>query len=361
MNRQGVTLQDIAVRTGVSKVTVSYVLNDRETRVRISDQTRQRVLTAAREMGYYPNAVARALARRRTDTVTLVMQAPSVFSGGSGFINEMMHGVLDAANTLGYDLLLHTKSLPGVMDEVRALTDGRADGLLILRDLGDPLVSELRARRLPCVSLFSRSEEPGACFVDCDNVTGGRLATEYLLDLGHRRIGFISGPPASSAVRDRYQGILSALATRGLEPNPEWNCTITFAPGNCAPLVALMRRPDAPTALVAWSDEVALGAMAALRDELGLRSPEDVSIIGFDGTEALCERSLPRLTSVRQPIYDISRQAMRLLVSLIQGEPPVETQALFPPELALRDSCASPASFVSSSSSLNHPHVGRTQ
>jgi LacI family transcriptional regulator len=332
--------------------------------VRISDQTRQRVLTAAREMGYYPNAVARALARRRTDTITLVMQAPSVFSGGSGFINEMMHGVLDAANTLGYDVMLHTKPLPGVMDEVQALTDGRADGLLVLRDLGDPLVAELQARRFPCVSLFSRSEEPGACFADCDNFAGGKLATEYLLDLGHRRIGFIGGPPASSAVRDRYQGLVCALSERGLEPNPAWNCTITFAPGNCAPLVALMRRPDAPTALFAWSDEVAIGAMAALREELGLRVPDDVSVIGFDGTEALCDRNQPRLTSVRQPIYDIAHQAMRLLVSQIQGEPLAETQVLFPPELALRESCAPPPSSVSTSSSassLIHPHVGRTQ
>jgi DNA-binding LacI/PurR family transcriptional regulator len=314
-------------------------------------------------MGYHPNAVARALARRRTDTVTLVMLAPSVFSGGSGFINEMMYGVLDAANTLGYDLMLHTKSLPGVMDEVRALTDGRADGLLVLRDLGDPLVAELQARRFPCVSLFSRSEEPGACFADCDNFAGGKLATEYLLDLGHRRIGFVGGPPASSAVRDRYQGVVCALSERGLEPDPAWNCTV-FGPRDCAPLIALMRRPDAPTALFAWSDEVAIGAIAALRDELGLRVPEDVSVIGFDGTEALCERNLPRLTSVRQPIYDIAHQAMRLLVSLIQGVPLAETQVLFPPEIALRDSCAPPPLSLSSSSSvssLTHPHVGRTQ
>jgi LacI family transcriptional regulator len=255
---------------------------------------------------------------------------------------------------------LHTKSLPGVMDEVRALTDGRADGLLLLRDLGDPLVAELQARGFPCVSLFSRSEEPGACFADCDNFAGGKLATEYLLDLGHRRIGFLAGPPASSAVRDRYQGVVCALSERGLEPDPAWNCTV-FGRGDCAPLVAMMGRPNAPTALFAWSDEVALGAMAALRDELGLRIPQDVSVIGFDGTEALCERSVPRLTSVRQPIYDISRQAMRLLVSLIQGEPPAETQVLFPPELGLRDSCAPPPPTVSTSSSLTHPNVGRTQ
>ena len=118
MRRQGVTLQDIAIRTGVSKVTVSYVLNGRETGVRISDQTRQRVLSVARDLGYQPNAVARALARRCTDTVTLVMQSPGVFSGGSSFVLEMMHGVLDAANSLGYDLLLHTKTLPSVAQEV---------------------------------------------------------------------------------------------------------------------------------------------------------------------------------------------------------------------------------------------------
>src|ERR1051326_6495484 len=104
MGKRGITIQDVAQRTGVSKVTVSYVLNGRETGIRISDATRQRVLRAAKELGYHPNALARGLARRRTDTLALVMQTPRIFSGWSGFINALMRGTLDQANALGYDL-----------------------------------------------------------------------------------------------------------------------------------------------------------------------------------------------------------------------------------------------------------------
>ena len=342
--RQGVTLQDIANRTGVSKVTVSYVLNGRETGVRISDTTRQRVLSVARDLGYQPNAVARALARRCTDTVTLVMQFPSVFAGGSSFVLEMMHGVLDAANALGYDLLLHTKNVPDAAQEMQALTDGRADGILVLRNLGDPLTKELQSRNFPWVSLFSRSEEPGAYFVDCDNVTGGRIATEYLLSLGHERIGFIGGSAGSSAVRDRYRGFTDSLTAHDLTPNPEWNAEIGYARADFAPLEKILRGTNAPTALFLWSDDVAVEAISFLRDKMGMRVPEDVSLIGFDGSETLGERSVPRLTTIRQPIYAIAERALQLLVARIRDAGAMETQILLPPELLIRESCAPPHS-----------------
>jgi LacI family transcriptional regulator len=340
MNRQGVTLQDIALRTGVSKVTVSYVLNDRESRVRISDSTRQRVLTAAREMGYHPNAVARALARRCTDTITLVMQSPSVFAGGSGFMSELMHGVLEAANVLGYDLMLHTKPLPSVDAEVRALTDGRADGVLVLRDLDDPLAAALSGRKFPCVVVFARTLDPSICFVDCDNIAGGRLAASYLWDLGHRRLGFVGGSAASSAVRDRRAGFMAALSERGAALHPDDEITVTFAGGDFSPLIARLRRPDPPTALFFWSDDIAAAAIAVLRRELGLRVPDDLSVIGFDDAPAVCERSVPRLTSIRQPIETIARRALEVLVTRIQtGAAPV-TAECFPPSLVERESCA---------------------
>ncbi|MDX1934900.1 MAG: LacI family DNA-binding transcriptional regulator [Capsulimonadales bacterium] len=354
MSRRGVTLQDIAVRTGVSKVTVSYILNGRETKVRISDSTRTRVLAAAREMGYHPNALARALVRRCTDTVTLVMQFPGVFSGGTGFIFELLHGVTEAANRTGYDLMLHTKALPGVTEEVGALTDGRADGVLLLRDLGDPLIAELAARHFPAVCLFSRTDEPDACFVDCDNVSGGRLVAEHLLELGHRRLCFVGGSSSSSAVQDRWQGLFEVATPAGAEVT---RCTVYHANGDFTPLREIMQRKDAPTAIFVWSDDVAVSTMNRLR-EWGFRVPEEVSVVGFDGLESLCERSVPRLTSVRQPIYEIAEQAMRLLVARIRQEEGIETQILLSPELIRRDSCAPVISSISSQHSTSY---GRNQ
>jgi LacI family transcriptional regulator len=348
-----VTLQDIARQTGVSKVTVSYVLNDRETRVRISEETRRRVKEAARQMGYRPNAVARALARRRSDTLTLVMQSPNVFSGGSGFTNEMMRGILDGANHCGFDLMLHTKTLRSLDAEVCALTDGRADGALVLRDQGDPLIGALHERGLPCVAIFSRPQRADIAFVDCDNVAGGRMAVEHLLARGHRRVGFLGGAPASSAVIERRQGYEAALRERGITPRPEWAGTITYADGDFAPLRRMMSLPrsERPTGLFIWSDDVAGRAVAVLHGDLGLRVPDDVSVIGFDGVEAVCARCIPRLTSIRQPVHEMAHRSVEVLAGLIQGRAggaaapaprarPPEPGIRFRPEILAGATCA---------------------
>ncbi|GAB4453395.1 MAG: LacI family DNA-binding transcriptional regulator [Armatimonadaceae bacterium] len=343
---RGVTLADIAKKVGVSKVTVSYVLNGRDSGIRISEKTRNQVLDVARELGYYPNALARGLTRQRMDTFTLVMQSPSVFRGGSGFINAMMHGVVEAANAVGFDVMLHTKAQPDTYAEMCSLTDGRADGSLLLRDREDPLLAALIRRGHPCVSIFSRPEAPEAWCVDCDNIHGGQLATEYLLSLGHRRIGYIGGSRYSSAVEDRRAGYHAALAAVGLTPNPDWEASVTFAGGDFGAVIEMMKRPagERPTAFFVWSDDVAAQMIRVLRQHCGLQTPEDVSVIGFDGTEAVGEwGSFPRLTSVGQPIQEIASSGVRLLIARIQEESVAETRCLLTPTLVVRDSCANPA------------------
>ena len=345
MGKSGVTINDVADRVGVSKVTVSYVLNGRQTGIRISDETRQRVIIAARDLGYHPNALARGLARRQTDTLALVMQYPAVFSGWSGFINELMHGGTDAASTLGFDLMLHTKSQPDLERDVAALTDGRADGALLLRDKDDPMASLLTARGFPFVQIFSRSCESDACFVDCDNRTGARLAVDHLWAHGHRRIGHIAGSPCSWAAADRRAGYCQAMTAHGVAPDPLWECMVTHPGGDPGPLLQMMSGPQAPTALFAWSDDVAVWAMRLLRERKALRIPEDVSVIGFDGTE-VGENMTPRLSTVRQPIYDMAAQGVELLVALVRGAPVVERHVVTSVQLTLRDTCGdAPTSF----------------
>jgi LacI family transcriptional regulator len=344
---RGVTLSDIAERIGVSKVTVSYVLNERPTNVRISDQTRRRILDTAQEMGYHPNALARNLARRCTDTIALVMQSPHVFRGGSGFINDMMHGVMEGANDLNYDLMLHTKVQPDTHAEALALSDGRTDGSLLLRDRDDPLASALEARGHPCISIFSSPNLPNSWFVDTDNVLGGQLATQHLLTLGHRRIAYIGGSPHSSAVMQRYEGYRAALENAGLPHDTRWQTQVNYAGGDFAPIVALMRLPanERPTALFAWSDDIARRTIAVLREECGLRVPEDVSVIGFDGTQTIGEHGCtPMLTSVRQPIFEIAKRGVALLAARIRGETVAQKQIALQPTLVVRESCAPPRS-----------------
>jgi DNA-binding LacI/PurR family transcriptional regulator len=341
-----VTINDIAQRSGVSKVTVSYVLNGRETGIRISDATRERVLGVARELGYSPNALARGLARRRTDTITLVMQSPAIFGGWSGFTNTMMRGVVEKANELGYDLMLHTKSLPDIERDVLALADGRADGALLLRDRDDPLAQRLTERGFPCVSFFSRPLFADAWFVDCDNVLGGRIATEHLLDLGHTRIAHIGGSAHSSAAADRRDGYEQALRERGIEPDPEWFTMLTYAGADFGPFLEKMRRSDAPTAVFVWSDDVAIRAIHLLREELGRRIPEEVAVIGFDGTE-IGEHTQPRLSSVAQPIYEMAERGVEMLIARIADKPAAGTQVLMSPSLLCRESCSTPRSAIS--------------
>jgi len=336
---KAVTIKDVAARGGVSKTAVSYVLSGREVGVRISEETRRRVLAAAQDLGYHPNALARGLARRQTDTLALVMQFPSVFSGWSGFTNEMMHGATDAATALGFDLMLHTKGLGNVEQDVAALTDGRADGALLLRDRDDPLSSRLLERSFPFVQIFSHTASPDAYCVDCDNIAGSKMAVDYLWAQGHRRIGHLSGSPHSAAAADRLLGYRDALAAHGIHPRPEWECGMTYAGSDFAPFIALMSHPSRPTAIFAWSDDVAIRAIRVLQEQMGLRVPEEVSVIGFDGTE-MCDHTIPRLSSVRQPIYDMAVQGVETLVRLLRHEPVLERQHFFSPTLELRHSSA---------------------
>jgi LacI family transcriptional regulator len=237
--------------------------------------------------------------------------------------------------------MLHTKGEPDLERDVLALTDGRADGALLLRDMDDPLARHLGARGFPFVQVFSRSPSPDVWFVDCDNVAGGRLATEHLLDLGHVRIGHIGGSPHSAAAADRRDGCCQALAARGIEPDLDQFCKGGYAGGDFGPFLAMMARDEAPTALFVWSDDVAIRAMGLLREKRGKRVPEEVSVVGYDGTE-ICEHTVPRLSSVRQPIYDMAARGVEMLVTQIQKQPVEEKQVLFAPTLVRRESCARP-------------------
>jgi len=343
-----VTMREVALRAGVSKATVSYVLNGRATSMRIPEETRARILTAVRELGYHPNGVARSLAHKRSHTIAIVMQYPALFSGWSGFTNELMHGVTDAAIEQGFDVMLHTRNPEGrwahgtegvVEAEVANLTDGRVDGALLLRDLDDPLTIALRLRRFSTILMFTHSADPDQWFIDCDNLGGARMATEHLLAQGYTRIAHLAGTPFSGAARERLKGYRQAMEAAGLTVRPEWEVELTHPGADFTPLQQLFDAPPAerPDALFAWSDDVAIQAMRVLREK-GLVIPRDVAMLGFDST-ALCDHTDPPLTSVRQPIYEMARQALTLLVQRINGETPEQTQIRVAPALVIRRSC----------------------
>ena len=318
--------------------------------MRIPDETRLRIVEAMRDLNYNPNGVARNLAQRATRTIAVVMQYPRLFSGGSGFTNELMHGITDSAVAQDYDVMLFTRTpephwrdedAGRVEAEVANLTDGRVDGALLLRDLEDPLAHRLEQCGFPTVLMFTHAPDGSLWYVDCDNVTGGKMATRHLIELGHRRIAHLAGPERSGAGRERRMGYQQALENAGIAVRPEW---IREAPEPTDACLAAgdlfapdVSAQDRPTAVFAWSDNVALQMLRLLR-ERGLRVPQDVALVGFDSTP-LCEHTDPPLTSVRQPVYAMASLAMERLALRLRGETPPETQVRFAPELMVRRSC----------------------
>lgn len=335
-----VTIDDVAKLAGVAKCTVSSVLNGRSANARISDATRERVLSAAAQLSYKPNALGRMLATRRADAIGLVFQYAEYFHSNSTFIPELMRGVCEACVERGVDVLLHTRAHGDPAEEASNLLDGRVDGSLVLRNANDPTLQELARRKFPMVLFFSRSLDGALPFVDSDNYTGGQIATRHLIELGHCRIGMVRGALGSVSSDDRFNGYRQAMELAGLPTDPTQVCFMESPHADPGPFMEMMSRPDHPTALFVWSDDAAFVCLRWL-SELGLSVPGDVSVIGFDSTPR-CESSNPPLTSVRQPVFEIAREAARLLIAQIRSEPVERDRIVFPPDLEVRSSTAPP-------------------
>lgn len=339
-----VTIKQVAERANVSKTAVSYVLNGQATQAKIAPETAQRIWEVARELQYRPNALARGLAGKKTRALRVVLQYAQWFSVWSGFTSEMMRGVTAAAYNGDWEVVLHTRrsAQESTESELTHILDGRTDGALLMRDITDPLITQLADRGFPFVLMFAHVDDKRVAAADCDNVQGGRMATEYLLSLGHQRILHVAGGPESRPATDRRRGFVEALQVAGVTPRPDWiveawelSHEATFAP-----VVDALRLPadERPTAVFAWYDGVALRVMQAAR-ELGLRVPEDLSVIGFDGTEMGANAPVP-LTTMRQPIVEITEKAVHLVAQQIAGDTETKPVVLFTPELLVRASCA---------------------
>ena len=302
------SLNDVAKRAGVSTATVSRALRGLPT---VSEQTRARIVAIADELGYVISPSASRLASGRTHTVGVVV--PYI---GRWFFGQVIAGLERELRRNGYDLLLYNLGDDAGRDRFFAEMPlrRRVDAVLVISlPLTDQEVARLRGLRVP-VGLVGASVEPFSC-VRIDDVVGASTAVRHLVNLGHRDIALISGgvdvPMHFTTPLDRRRGYLDVLAETGIEYDPELEAAgdFTMAGGERA-MSELLGRSRHPTAVFALSDEMAFGAMRALRKS-GLRVPDDVSIVGFDDHDMA---DLLELTTVAQPVIEQGVAVAHLLM-----------------------------------------------
>lgn len=337
------SLREIARKAGVSVATVSRVVNDVD-RQKVSSETRERVLSIARSMDYRPNPQAVALVTGRPPNVLGLYLPYQSHVFDSFYFTEIIRGAADAANHRGMSIALYMPSRDDTRDVPRDVLGGRrsvAGLLLIGARLRDPLIARCRKAGGPFILVNNAAPEPDVSSVDCDNVAGARSAVRHLLSLGHRRIALIAGPADSSNACDRRAGYEAALRDAGIPVDPRLIAPGDFVEaGGRAAMEALLALPDPPTAVFAANDVMALGALAALR-AAGRRVPDDVAVVGFDDIP-IARYVEPRLTTVRQPIYDVGRRAAERVLDQAGAAPdaaPASEREVLGTELVIRESC----------------------
>lgn len=337
--RPTTTIRDVAETAGVSTATVSRVFA--EPRGRVSSATRRRVIRAAQELGYRPHRAARALARRRTDFLGVLL-----VGFGSGFVGEVMDGLAEAARQGGRETVFASYGVPGHDGLRRALDhllEMRAEGIVFYPSTSLPvddklLVAELR--QVPSVLVDLAVEGLDLPLVTSDDADGMRQAVDHLVSLGHERIAHIAGPSWMSTGAVRLRAFREAMAAHGLRVPEECIVSHDYTYGQAVTAAQrLLQATPLPTAVITADDKCAAALLEVAR-HMGLRVPEQLSVIGFSDTY-LCQTWYPPLTTVRQPKEDLGREAVRLLAALIEGDESAETTGvhLLPTQLIVRGSC----------------------
>jgi DNA-binding LacI/PurR family transcriptional regulator len=329
----------VARRAGVSRTTVSLVLND-VSGFQISAATRGKVREAARKLGYVPNAPARALAGSRTHVIGLVFSRRPHHIAGETFLPRVVDGLLDVTRANNLRLLIDIVAPQHQEREYINLARGkRIDGLVLSAPrLGERALRNLEREGLPTV-LIGRLPKTEFFSVDVDNHLAARRAAEYLISLGHRRIACIINAPLSyAAAADRLEGYRAALKGAGIRYDPSIVRFGDFSlESGYSRMNELLAQGGHFTAVFTASDTVALGAKNALR-ETGRLIPDDISLMGMDDI-SIAKFLDPPLTTVRVPAEALAGQACEMLLRALGGEPINEKHLVLPTELVLRESC----------------------
>ncbi|MBS3787792.1 LacI family DNA-binding transcriptional regulator [Candidatus Bipolaricaulota bacterium] len=333
------TIEDIAEEADVSPSTVSRALNNSSL---IGEETRRKVKRIAREMNYKKNDLASGLVKG-VGVGALGLIIPNI---SNPYYAELTRGVQDRANELGYGVFLGDTeaSLEKERRFETLLRRKKVDGIILASaTVNDPYLKELNNSSVPIMLISRISRELETNFIKVDDIKGGRLAVEHLVELGHEKIGFIGGPDDFSSAQDRRVGFEKVMKEHGLPINRSIVSHAQYtqeAGHNMAS--AYISKQDKFTAIFCANDIIALGAIEALERD-GLVVPEDVSIVGYDN---ISYASLPRimLTTVSQPIYTMGYDAAESLIDISENEKEQSIQRELTPKLVVRNTTRKPKS-----------------
>ena len=328
-------LADVARAAGVGTSIASRVLNGDPT-VSIRPETRKRIVAAARELDYRPNAFARGLKLART--MTLGMVIPNLPYPVNA---DIIRGAERQAAAAGYVMLLADAEEFLQTGEAyrRLLLERRVDGLLIASaSTSESFLEDLASRRLPFVLVNRRVPHVGPC-VSVDDAAGMRLAVEHLLGLGHQRVGHIAGPQDADTARRRLAGFRAGLGGAGVALRPELIVEAPFdEEGGYRAMERLLALDAPPTAVAVWSLATAVGALAAAK-RAGVRVPGDLSLVAFHDAPIAAYLD-PPLTTVRMPLREMAERSVDCLLRLVAGQEAASIVVRTPPELVERGSTA---------------------
>lgn len=332
------TIQDVARDAGVSTATVSRVFSAPEL---VLEGTRQKVLEAVARLGYEPNFAAKSLRTLRTEKILVTV--PDI---SNPFFSRVIRGVEEAAHAAGYSVLLGDTRHQEEREEQYAtmLRRKEADGLIFLgHRLPDTLADMVAAMgpRTPIVNGCEFAPDLGVASAHIDNTAAAAEVMDHLYGLGHVRVGVITGPLASPLSADRLAGVRAAAERHGRAASLQIITGDFTIESGLHQATALLAGQDRPTAIFCFSDEMAMGALEAIR-RAGLSCPRDVSLVGFDDIR-FAEYLAPQLTTVSQPMDAIGHEVVRLLLDILKGRATTLQQVTLPHRLVVRASTAAPA------------------
>ncbi|HEY0867749.1 MAG TPA: LacI family DNA-binding transcriptional regulator [Fimbriimonas sp.] len=334
-------MSDIAARAGTSPAAVSVALNGAKSRtLRVSDDTRSRILEAARELGYRRHPVARALATGRTHVLGLMLPYASIYFGESTpFESVIIDGVVAEAGRRGYNLMLYSATAEDEGERAAGMVDRRIDGLIVVvpHDDSAPL-QECERQGIPTAAILARPQA-ATITIRSDDYRGGLVAVRHLLGLGHRRIAHLYGRETVVTSEPRYQGYRQALCEAGVEPAPELCLPgdFTSQKGRESTVRWLELPPERrPTAIFAANDLSAHGAIDAIH-AAGGKVPDDFSVVGYDDTW-FATVTRPALTTVSMQVRELGCRAAALMISFLEGEQVADYHPVLPVSLIQRES-----------------------